>query len=88
MAIGFNAVLSMGKGALFASQAAIQTTGNNVSNVNTPGYSRQAVMLQENYAINYNPGQVGQGVKATEIFRYFDRFIENKDKARKYSHAA
>ena len=77
MAIGFNAVLSMGKGALFASQAAIQTTGNNVSNVNTPGYSRQAVMLQENYAINYNPGQVGQGVKATEIFRYFDRFIEN-----------
>jgi flagellar hook-associated protein 1 FlgK len=67
----------MGKGALFASQAAIQTTGNNISNVNTPGYSRQAVMLQENYSINYNPGQVGQGVKATEIFRYFDRFVEN-----------
>ena len=77
MAIGFNAVLSMGKGALFASQASIQTTGNNISNVNTPGYSRQAVMLQENYAINYNPGQVGQGVKATEIYRYFDRFVEN-----------
>ena len=55
MAIGLNSVLSMGKGALFASQACIQTTGNNISNVNTPGYSRQAVMLQENYAINYNP---------------------------------
>jgi flagellar hook-associated protein 1 FlgK len=77
MAIGFNAVLSMGKGALFASQAAIQVTGNNISNVNTPGYSRQAVMLQENYSVNYNPGQVPQGVKATEIFRYFDRFVEN-----------
>lgn len=76
MAIGFNGVLSIGKGALFASQAAIQVTGNNVANVNTPGYSRQAVLLQENYAINYNPGQVGQGVKATEIIRYFDRFIE------------
>lgn len=77
MAIGLNSVLSMGKGALFASQACIQTTGNNISNVNTPGYSRQAVMLQENYAINYKPGQVGQGVKATEIYRYFDRFVEN-----------
>lgn len=77
MAIGLNSVLSMGKGALFASQASIQTTGNNISNVNTPGYSRQAVLLQENYAINYNPGQVGQGVRATEIYRYFDRFIEN-----------
>ena len=77
MAIGLNSVLSMGKGALFASQASIQTTGNNISNVNTPGYSRQAVMLQENYAINYKPGQVGQGVQATEIYRYFDRFVES-----------
>ncbi len=76
MAFGVNSVLSMGKGALFASQAAIQTTGNNISNVNTPGYSRQAVRFEENYSVNYNPGQVGQGVKATEIFRYFDRFIE------------
>ena len=77
MAIGVNSVLSMGVGALFASQANIQTTGNNISNVNTPGYSRQAVVLQERYSINYYPGQVGQGVQATEIIRYFDAFIES-----------
>lgn len=76
MALGVNSVLSMGVGALFASQANIQTTGNNISNVNTPGYSRQAVVLQEKYAVNYYPGQVGQGVQATEIIRYFDSFIE------------
>ena len=74
MALGVNSVLSMGVGALFASQANIQTTGNNISNVNTPGYSRQAVVLQEKYAVNYYPGQVGQGVQATEIIRYFDSF--------------
>ncbi len=76
MAFGVNSVLNMGVGALFASQAAIQTTGNNISNVNTPGYSRQAVLLETKYSINYYPGQVGQGVEAKEIIRYFDAFVE------------
>ncbi|MDL2316005.1 flagellar hook-associated protein FlgK [Desulfovibrio sp. OttesenSCG-928-A18] len=77
MAIGVNSVLSMGVGALFASQANIQVTGNNISNVNTPGYSRQAVILNERYSINYRPGQVGQGVDAQEIIRYFDAYVES-----------
>ena len=77
MAIGVNSMLNIGKGALFASQAAIHTTGNNVSNVNTPGYSRQAVIFQPNFSMDFNPGQVGQGVRATEVVRYFDRFVED-----------
>lgn len=76
MATGVNSVLSMGVGALFASQTNIQVTGNNISNVNTPGYSRQAVVLNERYALNYVPGQIGQGVEAKEVIRYFDKFIE------------
>ena len=76
MAIGVNSVLSMGVGALFASSANIHVTGNNISNVNTPGYSRQSVVLNEKYAINYYPGQVGQGVQAKEVIRSFDAFIE------------
>ena len=77
MALGINGLLNMGNGALFASQAAIQTTGNNISNVNTVGYSRQAVDLQERTSIDYRPGQVGQGVKATEIYRYYNKFVES-----------
>ena len=76
MAIGVNSVLNMGVGALFASSANIQVTGNNISNVNTPGYSRQSVVLNEKYSINFYPGQVGQGVEAKEIIRNFDAFIE------------
>ncbi|MDL2291509.1 flagellar hook-associated protein FlgK, partial [Desulfovibrio sp. OttesenSCG-928-F20] len=76
MAWGVNSVLSMGVGALFASQACIQTTGNNISNVNTPGYSRRAVILTERHSLDYVPGQVGQGVNAKEVIRYFDKFIE------------
>ena len=77
MAFGVNSVLSMGVGALFASQAAIQTTGNNISNVNTEGYTRRGVRLEEKSSIDFYPGQVGQGVSAKEVFRYFDRFVES-----------
>ena len=74
---GINSILNIGQGALNVSQTAIQTTGNNISNVNTVGYSRQAVAIKERISLNSAPGQMGQGVKATEIFRYFDRFIES-----------
>jgi len=87
MAFGVNSVMNMGIGALFASQAAIQTTGNNISNVNTPGYSRQSVVLQAKYGIDYAPGQVGQGVNAKEIIRSFDAFVE-KSYLDKFSSAA
>ena len=74
---GVNSILNIGQGALNVSQTAIQTTGNNISNVNTVGYSRQAVAIKERISLNSAPGQMGQGVKATEVFRYFDRFIES-----------
>ena len=53
MAFGVNSVLSMGVGALFASQASIQTTGNNISNVNTEGYTRRGVRLEEKSSIDF-----------------------------------
>lgn len=76
MAIGLGSILNIGSGALNASQNAIQTTGNNISNVNTIGYSRQAVRLVERPSLNSSPGQLGLGVEVAEVYRYFDRFIE------------
>ncbi len=80
---GVNSLLNLGTGALFASQSAISVTGDNISNVNTKGYSRRNVRLEENMSINYNPGQIGTGVRAAEIYRNFDQFVENSynDKA-------
>lgn len=73
---GINSLLNVGKNALFAEQAAIHVTGNNIANVNTAGYSRQAVRFDTNGYIDYNPGQIGLGVRAAEVIRYFDEFIE------------
>ncbi len=73
---GINSILNIGQGALFAEQAAIHVTGNNIANVNTPGYSRQAVRFEDRGYIDYVPGQIGLGTRAAEVMRYFDEFIE------------
>ncbi|MDR1124686.1 MAG: flagellar hook-associated protein FlgK [Deltaproteobacteria bacterium] len=76
MATSLNALMGIGTGALFASQTALQTTGNNVANVNTVGYSRQYVRLETMPSLDYAPGQIGQGVRAAEVLRHFDKFVE------------
>jgi flagellar hook-associated protein 1 FlgK len=55
---------------------AIQVTGNNISNVDTEGYSRQVLLLQEAISISTSAGQLGTGVLADSIVRLFDKFIE------------
>ena len=39
-------ILNIGTRALMANQLALQTAGNNVANVNTPGHSKQTVVLE------------------------------------------
>ncbi|GAB7078991.1 flagellar hook-associated protein FlgK [Megalodesulfovibrio paquesii] len=75
---GISSILNMGKWALFGSQAAIETTGSNISNVNTVGYSRRSVVFQENISLDYTPGQLGTGAVAKEVVRNFDEFIESQ----------
>ena len=81
MSIG--SLFNIGNSALTASQANIATTGNNIANVNTPGYNRQYVRLEDAYALNKRPGAQGQGVNAVEVMRRFNKFLEKSylDKA-------
>ncbi len=73
---GPSSILDIGRWALFASQVQIRTTGENIANVNTEGYARRSVRLEEGIAIDYRPGQMGTGVRAAEIYRHFDKFVE------------
>ena len=74
---GIQSLLNIGQKALNASQVGIEVTGQNIANVNTTGYSRQRVNFQDDVYIDFNPGQMGTGVKAAEIQRLFDKFIES-----------
>ncbi|HML37264.1 MAG TPA: flagellar hook-associated protein FlgK [Bacillota bacterium] len=68
--------------ALAASQAAIDVTGNNISNVNTTGYSRQRVdlnaVMSSGYTERYSSGRtfVDAGVEASGISQIRDPFLD------------
>jgi flagellar hook-associated protein 1 FlgK len=70
-----SALLSIGSRALFASTSALQTTGNNIANANTPGYSRQSLGLQTAGQSYSGGGYQGQGVDVTGVQRAYDAFI-------------
>jgi len=73
---GISSLLSIGQSALSATQTSLQVTGNNISNVDTDGYSRQSVILNDGQYTNGAPGQLGSGVVAQEVVRSHDSYIE------------
>jgi len=68
--------LEMSRRALNAFQLGIQTAGHNAANVSTPGYSRQRVNLSTTIPLSNVPGQIGTGVKADDIIRIRDEFLD------------
>ena len=69
-------LLNIGTSALLANQTALQTTGNNIANVNTPGYSRQSVVLQEVQGQYTGSGYIGKGVAVTTVLRDYSAFLD------------
>ncbi len=68
-------LFSLGTRAMTASYAALQTTGNNISNVNTPGYSRQQVELASAPGQFTGAGFFGKGVDVQTVSRAHDEFL-------------
>ena len=65
---------------LLASNAALNTTSNNIANVQTEGYSRQHVVQQASDALRIfqTYGCAGAGVDTIAIERIRDEFYDNK----------
>lgn len=72
--------LNIGASALFAYQASINTTANNIANVKTEGYSRQETELQAGSALRVYAkyGSMGTGVEATAIKQQRDEYYDTK----------
>ena len=74
--MSITSTLSLAAQALKATQLAIQTTGHNLANIATPGFSRQRVELVSAYP-SFNGGVfIGQGVDVAGVSRVVDRFVE------------
>jgi flagellar hook-associated protein 1 FlgK len=68
-------VLSTATSALLTQQRAINVTGNNIANVNTPGYSRQRLNLETGLPTQTGLGMMSYGVTSTDVERVYDRFL-------------
>jgi flagellar hook-associated protein 1 FlgK len=72
------ALFSLGQRALAASYAQLQTTSNNISNVNTKGYSRQEVELATAGGVFTGAGFFGRGVDVVSVQRAHDEFLNRE----------
>jgi flagellar hook-associated protein 1 FlgK len=77
---------------LIAQQTLLDTTGHNISNASTDGYSRQKVNLGASNALtvstqgSVNPtGQLGSGVDVTSFSRVRDTFLDSQYRAQNTS---
>lgn len=75
--------LEVGKRGLFAQQSALHTTGHNIANANTEGYTRQRANMEATRPIPYPgmmadraPGQLGTGVHVTSLQRIREEFLD------------
>lgn len=72
---GLLSALNAGKTSLRTSQKAVEIAGNNISNVNTPGYSRQTPIFNPVPSLELNGYFIGQGVNIGSIAREHDVFL-------------
>lgn len=77
--------LETARRSLFTTQSALNTTGHNIANANTVGYSRQVVNMTASRpidAVGFSKstaaGQLGTGVEASSITRVREKFLDNQ----------
>jgi flagellar hook-associated protein 1 FlgK len=68
-------LLSIGASALDAAYTALRTTGNNIANVNTPGYSRETTNFTAQVENGTGTLYMGTGVATSAIARVYNSFL-------------
>ncbi len=85
---GLGAVLDIAKGALLTQKYAIDVVSHNIANVNTPGYTRQAPLLEAKDAQRLGGVMLGRGVEITDVVQLSNDFVETRLRDRKSDLAA
>ena len=75
-------IFNLGASALNSLQRAISTTGNNIANANTDGYSRQEVEFASRTPNRIGGVTLGTGVEVSSIRRAYDQFLTQDVQAR------
>lgn len=72
--------LNIARSGMTTYNAVLNTTGHNIANVDTKGYSKQVVRQSATEAISFGTsyGMVGSGVEATSIESRRDAYYDEK----------
>ncbi|WP_430417429.1 flagellar hook-associated protein FlgK [Marinobacter adhaerens] len=68
-------LIGIGLTGILSHQAALNTTGNNITNANTPGYSRQEVLFETQEGQRTGAGTIGSGVNVADIRRLANEYL-------------
>ena len=68
-------LLNTATSGLQAFQRGLDVTAHNVSNANTPGYSRQVIEFKARSGQQQGNGFVGAGVEINTVRRVFDQYL-------------
>lgn len=71
-------VFGIGISGMNAAQAGLVTTGHNIANASTPGFSRQEVVQATNPAQYTGAGFIGQGVAVSTVKRLYSDALSNQ----------
>jgi len=76
--MSISTLLDIGNTGLSAQRIALDVTGENITNVNTPGYSKQTAELVTGMTTIVNGLATGTGVQVANIQRAYDSFTQNQ----------
>jgi flagellar hook-associated protein 1 FlgK len=76
--MSINGLLNTSYDSLQGFQFAIDLTGANIANVNTPGYSRQRAVFESVGALDVNSVRAQVGVQIAGVERIYDAYLNNQ----------
>ncbi|MBY6032077.1 flagellar hook-associated protein FlgK [Marinobacter daepoensis] len=71
-------LIGIGLSGVLGHQTALNTTANNITNANTPGYSRQEVQFETQDGRRTGAGTIGSGVSISNIRRLADAYLNQQ----------
>ncbi len=75
---GLNGILNIARDALQTSQAELDTTGHNIANASTDGYTRQRVVTEASTPLQTTFGYLGSGVEINRIEGVRDAYVNSQ----------
>ncbi len=76
--MAINDIFEIGRQGIEANRRALNTTSNNVSNANTPGYSRQRAVFASNAKSTVGGTTLGGGVRIDRVMRMHNDFVQGQ----------